>query len=84
MARAKQALYEKRIPKEYWEEALLDYPEQLDRIAEFLRSRLDGNSDQKQVRRAVDALIRKGHSYGKIRQVLQSLSFDTEDFREEE
>ena len=84
VARAKQALYEKRIPKEYWEEALLDYPEQLDRIAEFLRSRLDGNSDQKQVRRAVDALIRKGHSYGKIRQVLQSLSFDTEDFREEE
>ena len=26
LQRAKQALYEKRIPKQYWEEALADYP----------------------------------------------------------
>ena len=30
IARAKQALYEKRIPKEYWEDALADYPDQTD------------------------------------------------------
>ena len=83
LARAKQALYEKRIPKEYWEEALEDYPDQLDRIESFLRSRLDGESDEKQIKRAVDALIRRGHSYGRIKQVLQSLSFDTEDYFEE-
>ena len=28
LARAKQALYEKRIPKSYWQEALEDYPDQ--------------------------------------------------------
>ena len=83
LARAKQALYEKRIPKEYWEEALAEYPDQLDKIESFLRSRLDGDSDEKQIKRAVDALIRRGHSYGKIRQVLNSLSFDTEDYFEE-
>ena len=83
LARAKQALYEKRIPKEYWEEALSDYPDQTDRIEAFLRSRLDGDSDQKEIKKAIDALIRRGHSYGTIRNVLNNLSFDTEDFLEE-
>ena len=83
LARAKQALYEKRIPKEYWDEALADYPDQTGKITAFLKSRLDADSDEKQVRRAVDALIRRGHSYGAIRRALDALSFDTEDFQEE-
>ena len=83
IARAKQALYEKRIPKEYWDEALVDYPDQTEKITAFLKSRLDADSDEKQVRRAVDALIRRGHSYGTIRRALDALSFDTEDFPEE-
>ena len=83
LARAKQALYEKRIPKEYWDEALADYPDQTEKITAFLKSRLDADSDEKQVRRAVDALIRRGHTYGAIRRALDALSFDTEDFQEE-
>ena len=83
LARAKQALYEKRIPKEYWDEALADYPDQTEKITAFLKSRLDADSDEKQVRRAVAALLRRGHSYGTIRRALDALSFDTEDFQEE-
>ena len=83
LARAKQALYEKRIPKEYWDEALEDYPEQLDRIESFLRSRLDDDSDERDVKRAIDALIRRGHSYGSIRKVLNELCFDAEEDFEE-
>ena len=83
LMRAKQVLYEKRIPKEYWDEALADYPDQTEKITAFLKSRLDADSDEKQVRRAVDALIRRGHSYGTIRRALDALSFDTEDFQEE-
>ena len=83
LQRAKQALYEKRIPKQYWEEALADYPDQSDKIESFLRSRLDADSDEKQVKKAVDALLRRGHSYGTIRQVLNTLSFDSEDFFED-
>lgn len=83
LMRAKQALYEKRIPKEYWDEALADYPDQTEKITAFLKSRLDADSDEKQVRRAVDALIRRGHSHGTIRRALDALSFDTEDFQEE-
>lgn len=83
LQRAKQALYEKRIPKEYWEDALADYPDQEAKIESFLRSRLDADSDEKQVKRAIDGLIRRGHSYGTIRRVLNNLSFDTEDYLEE-
>ena len=81
--RAKQALYEKRIPKQYWDEALADYPDQSEKIEKFLRSRLDADSDQKQVKKAIDALIRRGHSYGAIRSVLQTLSFDSDDYIED-
>lgn len=83
LARAKQVLYEKRIPKELWDEALEDYPDQLERIRTFLRGRLDGDSDEKQVKRAIDALLRRGHSYGVIRQALNELSFDSEELLEE-
>ncbi|MBQ3192406.1 MAG: regulatory protein RecX [Oscillospiraceae bacterium] len=79
LARAKQALYEKRIPKAYWEEALADYPDQEEKIETFLRSRLDEDSDQKQIKKAIDALLRRGHSYSNIRRVLNQLSFDSED-----
>jgi regulatory protein len=83
LQRAKQALYEKRIPKKYWEEALQDYPDQNEKIESFLRSRLDADSDQKEIKKAIDALIRRGHSYGTIRTVLNGLSFDTDDYYEE-
>ena len=79
LQRAKQALYEKRIPKQYWEEALSDYPDQTERIEAFLRSRLDEESEQKQIKKAIDALLRRGHSYGTIRRVLNELSFDSGD-----
>lgn len=83
LQRAKQALFEKRIPKELWEEALADYPDQSEAIEAFLRTRLHGNDDRKQIQKAVDALLRRGHSYSEIRGVLNRLSLESEDFPEE-
>ena len=82
IARAKQALYEKRIPKEYWQEVLEDYPDQTDAIVNFLRSRLGEQWEDKDLRRAMDALVRRGHSYGEIRRGLEVLQLE-EDFLEE-
>ena len=82
LARAKQALYEKKIPKEYWEEALEDYPPQYDKITEYLQGHLHAGADQKEIKRVIDALIRRGHSYSNIRRVLDRLSFDTDEFPE--
>lgn len=70
-ARAKQMLYEKKIPKEFWEEALADYPEQTDYIERFLQTKVTDPSDPKQVKKAVDALMRRGHSYRAVRQALR-------------
>ena len=83
LQRAKQALYEKRIPKEYWDEALEDYPDQMEKILSFLRSRLDEDSDQRDVKKAIDALLRRGHSYGTIREALKNISLDSDEFTEE-
>ena len=83
LLRAKQVLYEKRIPKQFWDAALADYPEQSDKIKEFLESRLLGNPSEKDRKRAIDALLRKGHSYGQIRRALEELAMDTEDFQED-
>lgn len=83
LARAKQALYEKKVPKQYWDEALEDYPDQVDKITDFLRSRLGEDYDERDVKKAIDALMRRGHSYGNIRQALNQLMLDTEEFPEE-
>ena len=83
LARAKQALYEKRVPKQYWDDALADYPDMDEKIEDFLRSRLDGNSDQKDVKRAIDALMRRGHNYGAIRRALNQLRLEMDEFPEE-
>ena len=83
LSRAKQVLFEKRIPKEYWEDALADYPDQMDYILRFLRKSLDADANDRQVKKAVDALLRRGHSYRRIREGLQTISVEAEDFLED-
>ena len=83
LSRAKQALYEKRIPRELWEEALADYPDQSEKIESFLRTRLGPESDRREIKRAVDALIRRGHSYGSIQRVLRTMQLETEEYLED-
>ena len=83
MARAKQALYEKKVPKQYWEDALADYPDQSEKIETYLRAHLDGDSDRKDVKKAIDALLRRGHSYAVVRRVLNQLPLDSDEFMEE-
>ena len=83
LARAKKALYEKRIPSQYWDEVIEDYPDQMDVIVSFLEQKISNTEDRSAVKKAIDALIRKGHSYGKIRQGMRQLMMDTEDLPEE-
>jgi SOS response regulatory protein OraA/RecX len=83
LSRAKQALFEKKIPKEYWDQVLAEYPDQTDTIAQYLQSHLTNRAEPRDVKKAIDALIRRGHSYGRIRRVLEQLSFETEDLPEE-
>lgn len=71
-SRIRQILYEKSIPEEYWEDALSLVPEMDEAIDRFLERRFRGAApDAKEVRRAVDSLLRRGHSYSDIRAGLQ-------------
>ena len=82
LSRAKQALYEKQIPKQLWEEALEGYPDQTDAIVRLLQQKLRHPGDPKQVRRAIDAALRRGHSYGDVKRALEQIGTES-DFEEE-
>ena len=79
LQRAKQALYEKQIPKALWEEALEDYPDQTEAIAAFLRTKLLEPDYPKQVKRAIDAALRRGHSYSDVKRALELIGSEFEE-----
>ena len=83
VSRARQALYEKRIPKAYWDTALQNYPDQEEHILSFLQARLGKDPDERGIKRTIDALLRRGHSYSQIRRVLESLEMELDEFQEE-
>ena len=78
-SRIKNILFEKGIPQDLWEEALAELPEMDDAIDRFLLRRWQGKDpDEKEVKRTVDALIRRGHSYHDIQEGLRRLEADCE------
>ena len=83
IARAKQALYEKRVAKEYWDDVLADYPDQTEAIVAFLCSRLPGKWDRKDLQRVTNALVQRGHSYADVRKAMQHMGGTEESWEDE-
>ena len=82
-ARIRQMLYEKRVPRELWDEALELLPPQDDAIDLFLQRRFRGNTpDRAEIKRATDALLRRGHSWEDIRRALSRYASEEEFFGE--
>lgn len=71
--RIKQMLYAKRIPKEYWDEALATVPDMSDALEEFLRKRLGPEPDEKTLRSATQAAIRRGFTWTEVREALEQI-----------
>lgn len=70
--RLRQLLYEKRVPKSLWQQALEDLPEPDDKIQEFLQKRFrKGEPDPIERKRATDALLRRGYRWGDIRRAME-------------
>ena len=61
---------------------MADYPDQTDKIMDFLDSKLGDGSTEKDVKRAVDALLRRGHSYRAIRHAMQEMAIDPNEIPE--
>ncbi len=66
-ARIRQELYKRRVPRELGDEALSELPEQDDTLDILLRGCLrGGETDRDALRRASDALRRRGFSWEEI------------------
>lgn len=77
--RIEQILYEKRIPREYWQDALAAIPDMDGALDSFLHRALDGKAvDDKLLKRTTDALLRRGHSWSDIRTALTRYRADLE------
>lgn len=78
-ARIRQELYQKGIPRSLWEEALEAVPDMSEAIDRFLTRRLgEGKADPKAIKRAADALYRRGHSWEAISAALERYRDDFE------
>ena len=75
--------YEKRIPRELWDEAFEQMPVQDEAIDAFLQRLCLGKTpDRAECKRATDALLRRGHRWSDIRRALERYAPDEEFFED--
>ncbi len=77
-ARIRQMLYEKQVPRRYWDEALAQMPEMRDALDRFLEKKLGGSTDRADVDKAIQAAARRGYSWSEIRAALQRYNANLE------
>ena len=80
LARIRDELYKRGIPRDTWDEKLaeLDDEDMLDTAIEFLRKKLRGSLDKDDLRRASDALVRRGYSYSDAKSAINRYIEDLE------
>lgn len=67
-ARVREKLYGKGVPRELWEDALEELPEESGQVDAFLQSKLRGRTpDEKEKRRLTNALLRRGFPWGEVK-----------------
>lgn len=69
VSRVKEELFKRGIPREMWDEklAVLNDSQINDAAFEFLSRKLRGSEDKDDLRRAKEALVRRGFSYDEAR-----------------
>ena len=77
-AYVRQKLYEKGITRDLWDEAMDALPDAAEHIGRFLESKLLGRlPDEKEKKRLTDALLRRGFSWGEVKNAWNGLGSDT-------
>lgn len=77
--RIRNELYRHGVPKELWDEALKEMPEQGDKIDKYIRSRITDPTDRSQVRKVADGLFRRGYSWSEVKAALERFKASLED-----
>ena len=79
--RIKQELYRHGIHTDLWEEALEELPTQEEIMDKLLRSKLRSSCpDQKEIKKATDALLRRGFSWSEISACKNRVLNDCDDY----
>ena len=69
--RIKEEFYRRRIPREYWEDALEELDGEDEKIAHFIERRMaTRGNDPKERKKTADALYRRGFSWDSIKRVM--------------
>lgn len=77
--RLRDELYRRGIPRELWDEALEQAEDTDAAIDAFLEKKLKGSRDPKDLKRASDALARRGYSWSEISQGLSRYGAEIEE-----
>ncbi|WP_300861256.1 regulatory protein RecX [uncultured Oscillibacter sp.] len=78
-ARVREKLYEKGVPRELWEDALGELPEDGGQVDAFLRNKLRGRTpDEKEKRRLTNALLRRGFPWGEVKSAWRRMGEEIE------
>ena len=77
-ARTREKLYEKGVPRELWDDALEQLPDNGEQIDRFLQNKLRGRTpDEREKKRLTDALLRRGYSWGDVKAAWNRLGSET-------
>lgn len=79
ITRIRQELNRHGIPRELWDEALEEMPEQDDKIERFIRARLTDIDDKAQITKISNALYRRGYTWDEIKHAINNVK--SEDFQ---
>lgn len=83
LVRVKNELQRRGIPKELWDAALEHMPEQDDALDKILRSKLKSeHPDRAEIKKASDAAMRRGYTWGEIKSALERYHAEIEDYVE--
>ena len=79
--RVRGELQRRGIPKELWDAALAEMPEQDETLDRLLRARLRGADpdDRAALKKAADALLRRGYGWDEINAAVERLRAEPED-----
>ena len=66
MYKIKDELYRRQVPRRYWEQALAELEDPEEFIDAFLARKVQDPGDRKQIKKASDALVRRGFSWRQV------------------
>ena len=80
VARLRDELYRRGVPRELWDAALAEAPDVQETLARVIASKTKGKPmNEKDTKRLADALLRRGFSWSEVRSALRSVGIGPED-----